>query len=196
MRSLRDRLDLCAINTATLGHRAPIEQVIEDIARYGFGGICPWRRDMEGRDIGAIARRIRAAKLKVSGYCRSTYLPALSTAAFEANIEDNLRAIDQAAELEAACFVMVVGSLPPGSRDITAARAQVTEGTRRFSNTREMSASASRSNLCIRCTPTTVPASTRFPRRWTRGRRRSGGRETARLSAWRWMFIMSGGTRP
>jgi sugar phosphate isomerase/epimerase len=132
LRSLRDRLDLCAINTATLGHRAPIEQVTEDIARHGFGGICPWRRDMEGRDIGAIARRIRAANLKVSGYCRSTYLPALSTAAFEANIEDNLRAIDQAAELEAACFVMVVGSLPPGSRDITAARAQVTEGTGRL----------------------------------------------------------------
>jgi len=132
LRGLQDRLDLCSINTATLGHRSPIEQVIEDIARRGFGGICPWRRDLEGRDARAIARRIRDAKLKVSGYCRSTYLPALSPDAFDANVDDNRHAIDQAAELEAACFVMVVGSLPSGSRDLAAARDQVTQGARKL----------------------------------------------------------------
>ena len=132
VRSLRDRLDLCSINTATLGHKDPIERVIDEVARRGFGGICPWRCDLEGRDVGAVARRIRDAGLAVSGYCRSTYLPALAAEAFEANVEDNLRAIDQAAELSAACFVMVVGSLPPGSRDLARARSQVAEGAARM----------------------------------------------------------------
>jgi sugar phosphate isomerase/epimerase len=129
LRDLAGRLDLCSINTATLGHRLPIEETIELVARHGFGGLCPWRRDLEGRSADVVARRIRDAGLKVSGYCRSTYLPASERAGFEAALADNRRAIDQAAALGAACFVMVVGSLPPGSRDLPGARAQVEEGT-------------------------------------------------------------------
>jgi sugar phosphate isomerase/epimerase len=128
MRSLSGRLDLCSINTATLGHKAPIERVIDDVARFGFGGLCPWRRDLDGKDVSAIARQIREAGLKVSGYCRSTYLPSDTRQGFLANMEDNRGAIDQAATLGANCFMMVVGSLPPGSRDLAAARAQVLEG--------------------------------------------------------------------
>jgi sugar phosphate isomerase/epimerase len=129
LRDLNGRLDLCSINTATLGHRLPIEDVIELVARHGFGGICPWRRDVESRSAEAVARRIRDAGLKVSGYCRSTYIPAADRMGFEAGLADNRRALDQAAALGAACFVMVVGSLPSGSRDLPGARAQVEEGT-------------------------------------------------------------------
>ena len=128
MRALAGRLDLCSINTATLGHKAPISAVIESIARQGFGGICPWRRDLEGQDLQAVSRRIRDAGLSVSGYCRSTYLPAITREAFRANVDDNILAINQAAILGAACFVMVVGSLPKGSRDLPGARDQVAEG--------------------------------------------------------------------
>lgn len=129
MRSLAGRLDLCSINTATLGHRAPIAATVEAVARAGFGAIAPWRREIAGQDVVAVARRIRDAGLAVSGYCRSTYLPAADRAGFLAAVEDNRRALDQAAVLGAACFVMVVGSLPAGSRDLAAARAQVAEGT-------------------------------------------------------------------
>lgn len=128
MRSLKGRLDLCSINTATLGHKAPIGEVIDSVARVGFGGICPWRRDLEGMDVRAVSRQIRQAGLAVTGYCRSTYLPATTAEAFRANIDDNRNAISQAAALGAACFVMVVGSLPKGSRDLGAARSQVKEG--------------------------------------------------------------------
>jgi sugar phosphate isomerase/epimerase len=128
MRPLSGRLDLCSINTATLGHKASIESVIDDVARFGFGGICPWRRDLERHNVTAVTRRIRDAGLKVSGYCRSTYLPALTRERFQANVEDNRLAIDQAATLGAHCFVMVVGSLPAGSRDLAGARKQVAEG--------------------------------------------------------------------
>jgi sugar phosphate isomerase/epimerase len=129
MRALARRLDLCSINTATLGYQAPIEETIEAVARAGFGAIAPWRRELEGKSASQVARRIREAGLDVSGYCRSTYIPATDRSTFETNLADNRRAVDQAAELRAACFVMVVGGLPEGSKDLAGARAQVLEGT-------------------------------------------------------------------
>ena len=120
---------LCCLNTATLGHREPILAVIDAVARAGFGAISPWRRDIEGHDVAAIGRRIRDAGLALPGYCRSTYLPATSSEAFAVNVEDNRRAIDDAAALGALSFVMVVGGVAEGSRDLEGARKQVEDGT-------------------------------------------------------------------
>lgn len=129
MRDLGKHPEACSINTATLGFQAPIETVIDAVARAGFGGVAPWRREVEGQDVGAIARRIREAGLSVSGYCRSTYIPALTELDFKANVAANRRAIDDAATLGSPCFVMVVGGLPAGSKDISGARQQVTDAT-------------------------------------------------------------------
>ncbi|MPT23195.1 MAG: sugar phosphate isomerase/epimerase [Starkeya sp.] len=118
----------CAINTATLGYQEPIHRVIDQIARHGFGGIAPWRREIEGGNVGAIARQIGEAGLSISGYCRSTAIAAETAAARRAQLEENRRALADAATLGARCFVIVAGGLPGGSRDIAAARAQVEEG--------------------------------------------------------------------
>jgi hypothetical protein len=56
--------------------------VVEAVARAGFGAIAPWRREIDGQDVAAVARHIRDAGLAVSGYCRSTYLPAADRAGF------------------------------------------------------------------------------------------------------------------
>jgi sugar phosphate isomerase/epimerase len=129
MRDLARRLDICAINTATLGFQAPIEAVIDEVARAGFGHISPWRREIEGHDVKGIARRIREAGLTVGGYCRSTYIPASSAEDFRANVEANKRALHDAAQLGAKVFVMVVGGLPKDSKDMGSARAQVAEAS-------------------------------------------------------------------
>ena len=128
MTPLAGRLDRCAINTATLGFQAPLEQSIEAVARAGFGAIAPWRAEVDETAPTATARRIRDAGLDVSGYCRSAYLPAATAEARAAAIADNRRAVEVAATLGAACFVLVVGGLPAGSRDLPAARAQVADG--------------------------------------------------------------------
>jgi sugar phosphate isomerase/epimerase len=124
-----ENLQHCAINTATFGFQCPIEESVDAIAIAGFGGIAPWRREIEGQNVSTIAKRIRAAGLKVTGYCRSTYLPSLTREGLKANIESNRRALDDAAALGANSFVMVVGGLPKGSKDIATARARVVEGT-------------------------------------------------------------------
>jgi len=126
--SLEQRLDRCSINTATLGHRLPLDQTLDLIARAGFGHVAPWRRDLQGQDLRQVRRQLRDCGLKVNAYCRSTYLPAASREAFAAAVADNRRALEEAAELQAACFIMVVGGLPEGSRDLPDARQQVTEG--------------------------------------------------------------------
>ncbi|MBV4521201.1 sugar phosphate isomerase/epimerase [Pseudomonas sp. SWRI74] len=128
LRPLVNRLDLCSINTATLGHRLPIQKTLDLIARAGFGAVAPWRRDMEGQDLNAVRRQLCDSGLKVNAYCRSTYLTARDSKGFKAALLDNCAAIAEASELQAECFVMVVGGVPEGSRDIAGARAQVAEG--------------------------------------------------------------------
>jgi sugar phosphate isomerase/epimerase len=124
MRDLKNNPQLCAINTATFGHQAPLSETIDAIARAGFGGIAPWRREVEGQDIKAIARQIRDAGLVVTGYCRSTYIPASTVDQYNANISNNIAALNDAAKLGADSFVMVVGTLA----DLVTARAQVQDG--------------------------------------------------------------------
>jgi sugar phosphate isomerase/epimerase len=129
MRDLGQNLECCSINTATLGFQKPIEEVVEAIARAGFKQLAPWRLEVENRDVRAISKHIRDAGLRLSGYCRSTYIPAVDQAAFRANVEANKRALDDAATLGAPAFIMVVGGLPAGSRNMTAARQQVQDAS-------------------------------------------------------------------
>jgi sugar phosphate isomerase/epimerase len=124
-RDLSQQLQACSINTATLGFQAPITDVIEAVASAGFGMIAPWRSEIEGGDVKAIARHIRDAGLSLSSYCRSTYIPAATATEFRNSIEANKHALVDAATLGAPAFVMVVGSLPTGSKDLQSARQQV-----------------------------------------------------------------------
>ncbi len=124
MRALKNHPELCAINTATFGFQVPLTLAIEAIAKAGFGGIAPWRREVEGQDVKALARQMRDAGLKVTGYCRSTYIPASTSAQFKENIADNLKALQDAAALGSDAFVFVVGTLA----NLISARAQVQEG--------------------------------------------------------------------
>ncbi len=73
-------------------------------------------------------RVIKDNGLSVSGYCRGGMFPALERIARQNAIDENKRVIDEASALGAACVVLVVGSLPPGSRDLNAARQMVAEG--------------------------------------------------------------------
>jgi sugar phosphate isomerase/epimerase len=54
--------------------------------------------------------------------------PASDSQGRQAAIEDNLRAIEDAATLQAKCLVLVVGGLPTGSKDLAGAREQVRDG--------------------------------------------------------------------
>lgn len=119
--------DRLSLNTATLRAQWSLAQCIEGCARHGIAGIGPWRDKLQEMGVKEAARAIRAAGLEVSGLCRGGWFTA-EGAITQAVVDDNRRAVDEAAEIGAACLVMVVGGLTDGSRDLAGAHALVEEG--------------------------------------------------------------------
>lgn len=117
-----------SLNTATLGPNASLEDAVRGCVKYGFGGIAPWRDKVAEVGLAQACRLIKEAGLTVSGLCRGGLFPAADRSARAKIRADNLRAIEEAAALEAACLVLVVGGLPAGDKDLDGARRQVEEG--------------------------------------------------------------------
>jgi sugar phosphate isomerase/epimerase len=116
-----------AINTATV-KPLTLRQAIEAIARAGIRGIAPWRDKLDECGVKEAAKLIKAHGLAVTGLCRGGMFPAADKAGLQAAIDDNRKALDDAAAIGAQCLVLVVGGMPKGSKDIAGARNQVRDG--------------------------------------------------------------------
>ena len=119
-----------SLNTATVRAQWSLAQCIDGVARHGLGGISPWRDKLAEMGAPAAARAIRDAGIGVSGLCRGGWYTG-EGALTQAVLDDNARAVEEAATIGADCLVMVVGGLSPGSRDLPGARAMVEEGLAR-----------------------------------------------------------------
>jgi sugar phosphate isomerase/epimerase len=123
-----------SINTATLRGAGPLDQALEACARHGIRAISPWRDQVAAIGLDRTRSLVQRHELALSGYCRGGMFPAWDAAGRRAALEDNRRAVDEAAALDAACLVLVVGSLPgalagaPQTRDLFAARRDVHDG--------------------------------------------------------------------
>ena len=117
-----------SINLATVRQQWNIREAVEGCARHGIGAIDPWRDQVAAFGLAESARVIKDHGMRVTGYCRGGMFPAADAAGRSAAIDDNKRAIDEAVAIGAECVVLVVGGLPPGSRDLAAARAMVADG--------------------------------------------------------------------
>lgn len=122
------RPELLSLNTATVREKWNLAQMIEGCARHGIRGISPWRDKLDELGVNQAARMIRAHDLRVTGLCRGGMFTAVDGAGRDAAIQDNLKAIDDAATIGAQCLVLVAGGLPAGSKDIAGAREQVRDG--------------------------------------------------------------------
>jgi sugar phosphate isomerase/epimerase len=128
MRDLAARPELLSLNTATVRERWTLPQIIEGCARHGIRALAPWRDQVAACGLDTAARLIRSHGLRVNGYCRGGMFPAADPAGRARAAEDNRRAVDEALALGAECLILVVGGLPPGSKDIAGARQQVKDG--------------------------------------------------------------------
>jgi len=128
MRDLSADARLLSLNTATLGPKRSLEDAVEGCLRHGIGGISPWRDKIAEAGLPQAVRMIKRAGLTVTGVCRGGMFPAADAEGRRRALEDNRRAVDEAAALDAACLVLVVGGLPPGSKNIKDARVQVEDG--------------------------------------------------------------------
>ena len=107
---------------------ANLAQAIEATARGGLRWIGVWRHKIKDAPVEEYGRRIREAGLRVSGLCRGGMFPALTADERQRRIDDNLRALDEAAALQTDTLVMVCGGIPEGSRDLDGARRMVVDG--------------------------------------------------------------------
>jgi len=128
MRDLAADTRFLSINTATVRGQWDLPRAIDGVARAGIPGISPWRDQVQGMGIEAAARQIKQAGLTVTGLCRGGMFTSFDRAGLARALDDNRRAVDEAAALGAHCLVLVVGGLAPGSRDLAAARAIVHDG--------------------------------------------------------------------
>jgi sugar phosphate isomerase/epimerase len=110
-----------SLNTATVRKQWSLAQIIDGCARHGIGGISPWRDQVAQMGLSQARRSIRDKNLVVTGLCRGGFFTAKDWR------DDNRRAIEEAHELGARCLVLVVGGLPEGSKNIAAAREQVSD---------------------------------------------------------------------
>lgn len=99
-----------------------IDEALEGCARAGIGSVGVWRSQLEG----AAAARVAASSVGVSGLCRGGFFPAPTARERAVRLNDNRRAIEEAAALDADVLVMVCGPSP--DRDLAAARRMVKEG--------------------------------------------------------------------
>jgi sugar phosphate isomerase/epimerase len=120
--------DGLAINLATVREQFGFREAVDACLRHGIAAVGPWRDQVEKIGLAQAAQIVRDSGVRITGLCRGGMFPAADRTGRLAAIDDNRRAIDTAAALHADCLVLVVGGLPPGSRDVGAARAMVAEG--------------------------------------------------------------------
>jgi sugar phosphate isomerase/epimerase len=123
-----------SINTATVRGAGTLDRGIEACVRHGIRAISPWRDQVAAMGLERTTSLVRQHGLALSGYCRGGMFTAMDDAGRRLALDDNRRAIDEAAALDAACLILVVGSLPgalagaPQSKDLFAARRDVHDG--------------------------------------------------------------------
>src|SRR5205809_673208 len=102
------RLSLNQITT----RRWTVREAVEGCRRAGIPAIGLWRAHVAEAGVAETARRVRAADLHVSSLCRGGMFPAATAAERRARLDDNRRAIDEAAEVQADTLVLVCGPAP------------------------------------------------------------------------------------
>lgn len=123
----REITDLSRLCVHTITTRPwPIEKAAQEFSAAGIGGITVWRDALSGRDIAATGRMLRELNLEVVSLCRGGFFPALTAAGRQAAIDDNLRAIDEAAALGAPMVVLVCGAAP--GQSLPESRRQIRDG--------------------------------------------------------------------
>jgi sugar phosphate isomerase/epimerase len=111
-----------SLNTATT-KRWSLREAVEAAAAAGLPAVGLWRDRVDEVGTDKAAKIVRDNGLRVSSLCRGGFLTGLDNAG--SALDDNRRAIDQAATLGTSELVMVAGGMP--DRDLIGARKRLAE---------------------------------------------------------------------
>jgi sugar phosphate isomerase/epimerase len=120
-----------SLNQATVKY-ASLPEALAVTVDAGIQSIGLWREPVAELGLDESMRRIAESGLRISSLCRGGFFTAEPGAPRAAAVDDNRRAIAEAAALaaagapgSAAVLVLVAGGLPTGSRDLWGARERV-----------------------------------------------------------------------
>ncbi len=113
-----------SLNQKTV-ERWNVRETLTGCARAKIPFVGLWREKVAEIGLRDTVRLLRELDLRVSSLCRGGWFPASNQSAFEANLDDNRRAIEEAAELGTNVLVLVCGAAP--DRDIKQARAMIAQ---------------------------------------------------------------------
>ncbi|WP_200948445.1 MULTISPECIES: sugar phosphate isomerase/epimerase [unclassified Kitasatospora] len=102
-----------------------LPEAVRGCVEAGIPAIGLWRDKVAEVGVERAAALVRDAGLAVSTLCRGGFLTATDRDGRRAALAENLRALEEAAELGTDTLVMVVGGLPDGDRDLPGARSRV-----------------------------------------------------------------------
>jgi sugar phosphate isomerase/epimerase len=92
----------------------------------GAAGITVWREALEPQGVKESAKLLAGSGLKVISLCRGGFFPAATEADRQKALDDNRRAIDEAAAIGAPLVVLVCGAVP--GIPLNDARNQIADG--------------------------------------------------------------------
>ncbi len=115
-----------SINQMTV-KQLSMAELVAGCVELGIPGVGLWREPVAAYGLDATAKLIRDAGLTVTTLCRGGFFTAIDPAERAAALEDNRRAIDEAATLGTDTLVLVSGGLPSGSKDLHGARERIAD---------------------------------------------------------------------
>ncbi len=103
-----------------------IESAVNKYAALGIRGITVWRDALAEDGAAATGRLIRDAGLEIVSLCRGGFFPSVSKEKRAIAVADNLRALEEAADMEAPMVVLVCGADP--GQSLETSRLQIRAG--------------------------------------------------------------------
>ncbi|MGH2649518.1 MAG: sugar phosphate isomerase/epimerase family protein [Ginsengibacter sp.] len=103
-----------------------IEEAAKNFSAAGVKGITVWRDALEGRNIKQTAKMLLDLDLTIVSLCRGGFFPAKDFGKRKLAVDDNRKAIEEAAELGTQLIVLVCGADP--SQSLEESRKQIRDG--------------------------------------------------------------------
>ncbi|MET8753543.1 sugar phosphate isomerase/epimerase family protein [Streptomyces sp. NPDC059104] len=116
--------DRLSLNQETV-RQWSLPELVAGCAEAGVGAVGLWRDPVRRFGVRETAKLVAGSGLRVSSLCRGGFFTASDRAGRAVALDDNRRAVEEAAELGADTLVLVSGGLAEGERDLVEARRRI-----------------------------------------------------------------------
>ncbi|WP_328976577.1 sugar phosphate isomerase/epimerase family protein [Streptomyces canus] len=115
-----------SINQMTV-KQLSLPELVDACRELGIGNVGLWREPVQSYGVEETAKLVRDAGLTVTTLCRGGFFTAIDPQERARALDDNRRAVDEAATLGTDTLVLVSGGLPAGSKDLHGARERIAD---------------------------------------------------------------------